>query len=66
MPIDFAMEDANFRVKHGNFEKGLPTFERIVKFVLAGDRVTGKVKFGEIVSKAIDDEWYSLHNGYKK
>ena len=40
--IDFAMEDANFRVKHGNFEKGLPTFERISKFVLAGDRITGK------------------------
>ena len=43
VPIDFVVEDANWRVKHGNFERGLPTQERIKKFVLTNDRITSEL-----------------------
>ena len=42
VPIDFATEDANYRVKHGTFTRGLPTEERIKNYVLANDRMTSK------------------------
>ena len=44
--VDWAVEDANYRVKHGTFQRGLPTQERISKFILVNDRVSG-----ELISK---------------
>ena len=48
VPIDFAIEDANFRVKNGTFTRGLPTKERIENYVLANDRVTSKWNFASV------------------